>query len=196
MTSYEFPRQSRLLNAEDFRGVFDNVQVKAGNQHFLLLSVSNSLDHPRIGFVFSKKTLSLQCVETSSNDYLENPFVWIVQDYRQLILSYWREKAWMMWIWPRLTKNPIDFGKNWLNDIKNTQTDLFLVERLQTCAVCFLPSSNFINTASVHWWAVTADIIPLVPPTHSKQSNNMVPFEAVFSQLNGYHVVTHFRTAV
>ncbi|ARU59611.1 protein component of RNase P [Oleiphilus messinensis] len=59
MTSYEFPRQSRLLNAEDFRRVFDNVQIKAGNQHFLLLTVSNSLDHPRIGFVFSKKNIKL-----------------------------------------------------------------------------------------------------------------------------------------
>lgn len=57
METYAFPRRARLLTPRDYSGVFQNVQVKTANRHFLLLATGNSLGHPRVGLVFSKKNL-------------------------------------------------------------------------------------------------------------------------------------------
>lgn len=57
MKPYGFPRQLRLLNAGDFRHVFENNIAKSSNRHFLLLASRGKGDQSRIGFVFSKKNV-------------------------------------------------------------------------------------------------------------------------------------------
>ncbi|MDO6784433.1 ribonuclease P protein component [Neptunomonas phycophila] len=57
MTKHEYPRQLRLLTAGDFKYVFDDASVKAHDQRVLILARPNGLDHPRIGFVISKKNI-------------------------------------------------------------------------------------------------------------------------------------------
>lgn len=59
MKNFEFPRQSRLLTAGDFRSVFDKAEIKISNKHFLLLARRNNLSTARIGFVLSKKNVKL-----------------------------------------------------------------------------------------------------------------------------------------
>ncbi|PID43611.1 MAG: ribonuclease P protein component [Gammaproteobacteria bacterium] len=57
MKSNGFPRFSRLLDAGDFRYVFDNNCIKSSNRYFLLLATVSRNNTPRIGFVFSKKNI-------------------------------------------------------------------------------------------------------------------------------------------
>jgi len=59
MQNFEFPRQSRLLTAGDFRSVFDKAEIKISNRNFLLLARRNNLQTARIGFVLSKKNIKL-----------------------------------------------------------------------------------------------------------------------------------------
>lgn len=59
MTSYGFPRKLRLLNAGDFRHVFENTQAKAYCPGFLLLAAPGSREETRLGFVISKKHVRL-----------------------------------------------------------------------------------------------------------------------------------------
>lgn len=54
---FGFTRQLRLLNAADFRTVFDQVDVKAPSEHCLLLARRNQESSPRIGFILSKKNI-------------------------------------------------------------------------------------------------------------------------------------------
>lgn len=56
---FGFTRQLRLLNATDFRTVFDQVDVKAPSEHCLLLARRNQENSPRIGFILSKKNIKL-----------------------------------------------------------------------------------------------------------------------------------------
>ena len=57
MTEYTFTRQLRLLTGGDFQRVFNNVTLKVPDRHILLLASPNGLDHPRLGFVISKKNV-------------------------------------------------------------------------------------------------------------------------------------------
>lgn len=57
MADFEYPRQLRLLTGGDFKRVFDNAAFKVSEQPLLILSSPNGLDHPRIGFVISKKNI-------------------------------------------------------------------------------------------------------------------------------------------
>ncbi|WP_404415720.1 ribonuclease P protein component [Marinospirillum sp.] len=59
MTSYGFPRKLRLLNAGDFRYVFENSVCKTYCQGFLLLAAPGRQDHTRLGFVIGKKHIKL-----------------------------------------------------------------------------------------------------------------------------------------
>lgn len=54
---YNYPRELRLLTGEDFQKVFDAVEIKVPDQRILILSRANGLDHPRIGFIISKKNI-------------------------------------------------------------------------------------------------------------------------------------------
>lgn len=71
---FGYSRQLRLLTAADFRTVFDSVDVKAPSEHCLLLARRNQLDHPRIGFILSKKNIKRAVqrnrVKRMSREYL------------------------------------------------------------------------------------------------------------------------------
>ena len=60
MTSrYSFPRKLRLLKPKEFRTVFEDAQYKASHQGILFLARTNGLGYPRLGFVFSRRSINL-----------------------------------------------------------------------------------------------------------------------------------------
>ncbi len=56
---HRFTRDSRLLNAADYKRVFDDVQAKAGHRHLLLLARPNTGTQHRLGLVIAKKHVRL-----------------------------------------------------------------------------------------------------------------------------------------
>ncbi|MCY4044713.1 MAG: ribonuclease P protein component [Cellvibrionales bacterium] len=54
-----FPKDARLLASQDYKQVFDRVDIKVGNQYFLCLTRKNSFNHPRLGLVIAKKQVKL-----------------------------------------------------------------------------------------------------------------------------------------
>lgn len=54
-----FPKTLRLLNAADFKQVFDDAPFRASHQHFLILARHNNLPYGRLGLVIAKKHLRL-----------------------------------------------------------------------------------------------------------------------------------------
>lgn len=52
-----FPRRLRLLTADEYRHVFDHAVFKIHGKGLLALARPNTLGHPRIGLVFSKKNV-------------------------------------------------------------------------------------------------------------------------------------------
>ncbi len=54
-----FPKSLRLLEANDFKQVFDDAPFRASHQHFLILARSNQLNIGRLGLVVAKKHLRL-----------------------------------------------------------------------------------------------------------------------------------------
>ena len=59
MTGFEFPRSSRLLNAGDYRTVFNGATLKVSDRNLLILATPNQLSHPRVGLVIAKKNVRL-----------------------------------------------------------------------------------------------------------------------------------------
>ena len=59
VTDQSFGKSARLLNARDYKAVFDAAEIKASNQHILLLAKPNSLSHSRLGLVIAKKNVRL-----------------------------------------------------------------------------------------------------------------------------------------
>ena len=57
MNHYGFPRQVRLLSAEDYRNVFNDVTCKVSNRHILLLARESNTQHSRVGLVVAKKNV-------------------------------------------------------------------------------------------------------------------------------------------
>lgn len=58
MADNDFKRSCRLLNASDYKNVFDNSQLKVSNKSFLVLACINTLQEPRVGLVISKKNVN------------------------------------------------------------------------------------------------------------------------------------------
>lgn len=54
-----FPKDARLLQASDYKKVFDRVDIKVGNQYFLCLTRKNPFKQPRLGLVIAKKQVKL-----------------------------------------------------------------------------------------------------------------------------------------
>lgn len=54
-----FSKSQRLLNAHDFKAVFDHADYKVSHGQMLLLSRKNQLNHPRLGLVIAKKNAKL-----------------------------------------------------------------------------------------------------------------------------------------
>ena len=55
MCGLAFRKAHRLLNARDFRRVFDQTDVRASHRHLLLLAGRNALEHDRLGLIVAKK---------------------------------------------------------------------------------------------------------------------------------------------
>jgi len=53
--SRQFPRSHRLLEASQFKSLFDQPQWRASSQHFLLLVAENGLGPARLGIVIGKR---------------------------------------------------------------------------------------------------------------------------------------------
>lgn len=62
MASYGFPRKLRLLNAGDFRYVFEKSVSKTYCHGFLLLVAPGKQANTRLGFVIGKKHIKLAVV--------------------------------------------------------------------------------------------------------------------------------------
>lgn len=58
-SDFSFTKSLRLLNAHDYKNVFDNNEWKVSNQYFLMLVKSNPDNHPRIGLIIAKKNVKL-----------------------------------------------------------------------------------------------------------------------------------------
>lgn len=58
-SSYTFDKSKRLLNAHDYKAVFDKAQWKISSKEFLCLAIPNSFDSPRLGLVIAKKNVKL-----------------------------------------------------------------------------------------------------------------------------------------
>ena len=54
-----FGQSKRLLNANDYKRVFDKPDARASHRHLLLLGRLNGLDHHRLGLVIAKKNVRL-----------------------------------------------------------------------------------------------------------------------------------------
>lgn len=52
-----FGKSCRLLNAADYKAVFDAVDWKVSNKEILCLTRKNGLNHPRLGLVIAKKNV-------------------------------------------------------------------------------------------------------------------------------------------
>lgn len=59
MATMAFDKSRRLLNASDYKKVFDNAPYRASHQHLLILSRSNQISKPRLGLVIAKKHIRL-----------------------------------------------------------------------------------------------------------------------------------------
>ena len=57
--SQSFDKSRRLLNAADFKPVFDSVDYKVSSKAFLCLSRKNTHQQPRLGLVMAKKNVRL-----------------------------------------------------------------------------------------------------------------------------------------
>jgi len=74
MSTYEFPRTLRLLKSGEFRNVFEQVDYKASHPALLLLSSSNTLGIPRIGFVIAKKNVKLATARNRAKRIIRDHF--------------------------------------------------------------------------------------------------------------------------
>ncbi|WGL15364.1 ribonuclease P protein component [Microbulbifer bruguierae] len=60
-SDFAFAKPLRLLNAAQYRAVFDCAPVRAAQPQFLILARPNDLDHPRLGLVIAKKHVRNAC---------------------------------------------------------------------------------------------------------------------------------------
>jgi len=58
-TTLRFTRQQRLLNAGDFRRVFDGTTTRAACPELLFLAIPNQQNLSRLGFIIAKKHVKL-----------------------------------------------------------------------------------------------------------------------------------------
>ncbi len=59
MSDFDFSRHQRLLNASDFRRVFEQADFKVSDQHLLILARPSLGNHSRLGLVIAKKGIKL-----------------------------------------------------------------------------------------------------------------------------------------
>ncbi|SEA17985.1 ribonuclease P protein component [Microbulbifer marinus] len=54
-SDFGFAKPLRLLNAAQYRAVFNDNQIRAAHPNLLILARHNDLGHPRLGLVIAKK---------------------------------------------------------------------------------------------------------------------------------------------
>jgi ribonuclease P protein component len=59
VSNARFTRDRRLLQAADYRRVFDRVDKRASHKYLLMLASANKLGHHRLGLVVAKKNVRL-----------------------------------------------------------------------------------------------------------------------------------------
>lgn len=59
MSRPTFGKSRRLLNARDFRSVFQDAPYRASHRHLLILARDNQTEAPRLGLVIAKKHVRL-----------------------------------------------------------------------------------------------------------------------------------------
>lgn len=74
MDDYGFSKTSRLLNAADYKAVFDNAQFKVSSRHFLVLAISNDRLNSRLGLVIAKKHIPLAVQRNRVKRSIRNAF--------------------------------------------------------------------------------------------------------------------------
>ncbi|WP_211830724.1 ribonuclease P protein component [Kistimonas asteriae] len=55
--SFSFSRDHRLLNAAEFKQVFDTADIKVSHKHLLILAHRTTRETPRLGLVIAKKNI-------------------------------------------------------------------------------------------------------------------------------------------
>lgn len=74
MDDYGFSKTSRLLNAADYKAVFNNAQFKVSSRHFLVLAISNDRLNSRLGLVIAKKHVPLAVQRNRIKRLIRNAF--------------------------------------------------------------------------------------------------------------------------
>ena len=74
MAEFSFPKTSRLLNAADYKAVFNNAQFKVSSRHFLVLAISNDRLYSRLGLVIAKKHIPLAIQRNRIKRLIRNAF--------------------------------------------------------------------------------------------------------------------------
>ena len=74
MAELGFPKTSRLLNAEDYKAVFSNAQLKVSCRDFLVLANRNTRSSARLGLVIAKKNVVLAVQRNRIKRQLRNTF--------------------------------------------------------------------------------------------------------------------------
>ena len=74
MAELGFPKTSRLLNAEDYKAVFSNAQLKVSCRDFLVLANRNTRSSARLGLVIAKKNVALAVQRNRIKRQLRNTF--------------------------------------------------------------------------------------------------------------------------
>lgn len=72
--------ERRLLNASDFRYVFDHVDCKQGGPHFTFLSASNQLSTARLGVIVAKKHIPLAVKRNQIKRQIRETFRLVASD--------------------------------------------------------------------------------------------------------------------
>jgi ribonuclease P protein component len=58
VSDFGFSKKLRLLGAADYQPVFKNARYKVSCQYILILAVSSTVQHPRLGLVIAKKNIA------------------------------------------------------------------------------------------------------------------------------------------
>ena len=69
-----FDKSKRLLNAHDYKAVFDQAKWKISSREFLCLAIPNNFDSPRLGLVIAKKNVKLAVQRNRIKRVIRNNF--------------------------------------------------------------------------------------------------------------------------
>lgn len=107
MNEFDFSRQRRLLNAGDFRRVFDQADFKISDQHLLILARPSLDENSRLGLVIAKKGIKLAVHRNRVKRVMRDSFRTLCTHANEFsplwTLLYCPEVAWVNSIMPHFT---------------------------------------------------------------------------------------------